>query len=479
MKILLYNFVQPSDRVSGAGGVGIYLQGLLQEFQDRNIDVITLSSGTSYSPYSSEITLRTKKHEKYSSANVVNSPVIAPSYKNFFSPDVYLRDMRLSVIPYELLKKYGHIDVLHFHNIEGLTLDFFYNLRRVFPASRIYYSAHNYNIVCPQVNLWREERENCGDYRGGRACVSCMPFRDADYQKRIQASYWLRHDLARWPAFFTSKMLRRKNLPLVDTGHFGPETKTIIRNDLAEDFGEYRRSNAAMARAVFDRILAVSDRTRTVLINHGLDPGNICMSYIGSAQVGSPKKQARRSFDDVLNIAYLGYARRDKGFFFLMRALRMLPDHIAKRVSLTVAVKVGDNDPVLSAVARLTDRLHAVSFHNGYSSSDIPILLSGVSLGIIPSLWEDNLPQVAIEYVAQGIPILVSDLGGASEIGGNKAFIFTAGSIPSFTQALQRILDKELKLEDFWLEQPNIRSMSAHASELIELYTKDLLSKKP
>ncbi len=478
MQILHYNFAQPSDNVSGAGGVGIYLNGLIHELKRRAADVIALSSGTSYSPYSSEVALQVKRKGRYDVANIINSPVIAPSHKNFFSPDLYLRDTRLDGIPRLLQRKFGDIDVFHFHNLEGLTINFFFRLRDAFPRSAIYFSAHNYNIVCPQVNLWKDDAASCTDYRDGKACVSCIQYRDSGYHKRVQASYWLKHDLARWPASVRSFLLRRKRLALQDWRHFEPGKAAILRKDLSEDFRAYRQENAAMARQVFDRVFAVSGRTKTVLIDHGLHAANVHVSYIGSTAVGEANAQRRTRVGEILRIAYFGYARRDKGFFFLMRALKALPENLARRIALTVAVRIQDKDPVTVMVGRLARTLHAVSLHNGYQARQLPLLLEGVSLGVIPSLWEDNLPQVAIEYVAAGVPILVSDLGGASEIGANQGFVFEAGSVASFTEALRRIADGDVPLADFWATPPNIRSLSTHVDELVGFYDEDLARRR-
>ena len=368
--------------------------------------------------------------------------------------------------------------MFHFHNLEGLTIGFFHRLRDAFPDAAIYLSTHNYNVVCPQVNLWRDDATNCTDYREGKACVGCVPYRDLEYHKRVQASYWLRHDLAKWPAAVRAFVTRRKKLALEDWRHFDPGQSLILRDGLGADFRAFRHANAAMAARVFDRVLAVSERTRTVLVNHGLDPANLHVSYIGSAKVGTITGERRTRFDTVLNIAYFGYARRDKGFHFLMRALKALPEQLAQRVALTVAVRIGDKDPVTAAIARLARTLHSVTLHNGYDAERLPALLRDVSLGIVPSLWEDNLPQVAIEYVAAGIPILVSDLGGAREIGANDAFVFAAGSIPSFTEALRRIIDKEVPLADFWSRPPNIRPLATHVDELLATYAEDLARRR-
>ena len=84
---------------------------------------------------------------------------------------------------------------------------------------------------------------------------------------------------------------------------------------------------------------------------------------------------------------------------------------------------------------------------------------------------------MAIEYVSAGIPVLVSDLGGASEIASNAAFVFEAGSIPSFAQALKAIVSGRVRLGDFWRSEPNIRSMTTHVEELLQMYAEDLSRK--
>lgn len=477
MRLLHYNFAKPDDAGAGAGGVGIYLKGLVDDLATRGMEVTTLGSGTSYSPYTAEVGLSVSKGGRYRTANILNSPVVAPSYKNFFAPDVYLKDERLNAIPRQLRERLGPFDILHFHGVEGLTLGFFHNLRAAFPSSVLYFSAHNYNLVCLQPNLWKDDRVNCTDYHEGKACVSCMPYRDAEYTKRVQAFYWLRSDLAKWPTPYRSYKMHKHKLAVEEWRHFEPGKTVIFRDGLSEDFRDYRQANAAMTSAVFDRVLAVSERTKTVLVNHSLDARNIRVSYIGNSRATAAPSLRRTGFTDPLHIAYFGYARRDKGFFFLMRALRALPEHVAKRIHLTVAVRVNDKDPVIGLVGRLAKTLHGVSLHNGYDARSMPALLSNVSLGIVPSLWEDNLPQVAIEYVSAGIPVLVSDLGGASEIASNAAFVFEAGSIPSFAQALEAIVSGRVRLGDFWRSEPNIRSMTTHVEELLQMYADDLSRK--
>jgi hypothetical protein len=77
---------------------------------------------------------------------------------------------------------------------------------------------------------------------------------------------------------------------------------------------------------VFDRVLAVSSRTADVLAARGVPRAKIAVSYIGTAHAARFAAGRRvTQAGDPLHIAYLGYMRADKGFYFLMHALAQMP----------------------------------------------------------------------------------------------------------------------------------------------------------
>ena len=91
-------------------------------------------------------------------------------------------------------------------------------------------------------------------------------------------------------------------------------------------------------------------------------------------------------------------------------------------------------------------------------------------LGVIPVLWEDNLPQVAIEFVANGIPILTSHLGGAREIANVNEFVFAAGDFGEFAEKISDIVDRRVELKTFWKNEINVCPMKRHVDALYEIY---------
>jgi glycosyltransferase involved in cell wall biosynthesis len=117
-----------------------------------------------------------------------------------------------------------------------------------------------------------------------------------------------------------------------------------------------------------------------------------------------------------------------------------MPAALARRLGLVFAAKVTD-EHAHKRIKKMAHRFAAVTFHDGYTHAQLPRILSGVDLGVVPVLWEDNLPQVALECVASGIPVLTSDRGGARELLNCRDLVFRAGSHPDFYARLQGVLD--------------------------------------
>jgi glycosyltransferase involved in cell wall biosynthesis len=192
-------------------------------------------------------------------------------------------------------------------------------------------------------------------------------------------------------------------------------------------------------------------------VGFGINPEKVQTLYIGTrfaepdrgSRVGGcgpeegpgtalPGPQAEQP--GTLRIAYLGYMRRDKGFYFYLKALEKMPAALARRLGLVFAAKVSD-ERAYRRVKRVAHRFAAVTFYDGYTHAQLPRILSGVDLGVVPVLWEDNLPQVALECVASGIPVLTSDRGGARELLDCPDLVFRAGSYRDFYARLRAVLD--------------------------------------
>lgn len=489
LRVLLYNFVQPEDPThKQGGGVAIYQRNLAAALRSAGHEVVSLSSGDRYDLLGDAPRVEFEGGEAMPErAVVVNSPVFAPAHSAFYAIRRYSEDVSLDGLPAALRARLGRLDVLHFQNLEGLTAGFLRGMRRAFPEARILLSAHNYNLVCPQVNLWFREHRPCRDYRGGRACVNCLlspnlhPFqRNIRRMERLLATLGIDRGspLLRPVKWLVRTPFRlRRSIEAMRRGKRAAAAERaptiLVDEGKAADYRGYRETNIALVRDVFDEILAVSERTREVLAHRGIPRERIAVSYIGTAHAARANA-ARRVTDfpeeGPLHLAYLGYMRADKGFYFLLHALGTLPESWCRRIALTVAAPAHDHGAV-EWLRSMAHRFAAITLHDGYTHATLPRVLEGVHLGVVPPLWEDNLPQVAIEMVAHGVPILTSSRGGAREIAAEREdFTFAAGDAASFRRRLGAILHRKVPLDRFWEGPLRLVSIEEHLRDLLTHY---------
>lgn len=294
MRLLTYNFVQPGDPRSGAkggGGVAIYHANLVHALQSAGHDLVCMSSGDRYDPVPGSSPARlASRRDTVERVEVVNSPVFAPAHSVFHQIKRYTADPGLDAIPAMLRARYGRFDALHFQNVEGLSAGFFRRLRRAYPDSTILVSAHNYNLVCPQVNLWFREHQVCKDYRGGRACINCLVTPDRSRHElniRRMDAILSRMGLPReGRAVSAAKWALRAPFRLARRLHRERSSASVpllIQDpDRARDYAAYREINIALTGEVFDQVLAVSERTRQVLAERGMPAERIALCPIGT-----------------------------------------------------------------------------------------------------------------------------------------------------------------------------------------------------
>ena len=302
------------------------------------------------------------------------------------------------------------------------------------------------------MNLWFQNRENCTDFAGGRKCVNCRPASPPPAATRRR---YLLQTLFRRVVGTRSRTLNGVGVaalesmrPLVRLAKRAagllrsapPPAPSLRLLDRAqsERFATRRATFVQALNRDADHVLAVSDRVAELAGRMGIRREKLATAYIGTRFAGAAARPTWVG-DRPLGLAYLGYMRADKGFYFLLRAFERMPADLAGRLSLTIAAKFTDRG-VLDWLRLMAHKFAAVTVIDGYTHATLPNILAGADLGVVPVLWEDNLPQVAIEMVGSGVPVLTSDLGGARELLNCPELTFRAGSIADFYRKLRGVL---------------------------------------
>ena len=493
MRVLYYNWVDYLDDEKRGGGVTIYQRNLLEGLADRaGVECAFLSSGISYDLRGGPPRWTAVRHGPQDGPapryEIVNSGVLAPAHHSFGNPTQIADSATLETF-YAFLEATGPWDVVHFNNLEGLPAQVL-GLKERFPDTQVVLSLHNYFAVCPQVNLWHQEAANCTDFSEGADCVECLPARPSERLVRAANALAFRLKCAGIRpgtrafdlAFSTAMRVGRRGMraaswargqmrrrPAAVAGAGDPAAAAAA----ARAFADRRTAMVAAINTGCDRVLAVSDRVRAIAAHHGVRADLLETSYIGSPQAEAFARTAPRPAllrpDGTLGLGYLGYMRRDKGFFFLLDALEALPDALAARLHLIAAARTGPPE-AMARLEALRGRLASLTHHDGYTHDDLDAVLAPVDLGVVPVMWEDNLPQVAIEMHARHIPLLTSDLGGAQELGRCADLVFRAGDAGDFAAAIARALSGTLDLDRYWQDAQAPVTMATHIDALLRLY---------
>lgn len=474
MKVLHYNWIDPEDRAERGGGVRLYMRALVAiQRQMPGWQVTTLASGLAHDlcargPYWRKC--RTGHYE------IVNSACLAPSHADF-TTDAQVQDAATEATFLQFLASTGPYDVVHVHSLEGLPAQALAFKAR-FPGTRLVFSLHNYHPFCPQVNLWWQERAACTDFAQGQNCTTCLLVTPRPGAvRRVYAAETVLRRAGMGPG---TRVYARIWRPLMQAGwralkgfRRAKAQESAAPVDLAARFRSRRSQMLTLINDHCDVVLAVSERTRTLAQGFGVTGCVTCPIGTDHAPLwtATDARELPREISPArpLRLAYLGYMRRDKGFVFLLEALEALPRDKAACLHLTVAARRGEAE-IMARMQRLRHRLAGLEWHDGYARDGLKALLADVDCGIVPPLWEDNLPQVALELHARRIPILTSDRGGAQELGGSDVLRFPAGDTDAFAALLGRLLAGQVDLGTYWARARVPKDMNCHAGELLDFY---------
>lgn len=467
MKILYYNWLQFDDKRFYGGGVNTYQKNLIEAMiKHENIQVYFLSSGKAYEKNMTHTYIRKTENiygNNCESYEIVNSPILSSAKLSFFDTRTYLYDKELVKVFAEFIQIHGGFDVIHFNNFEGLTLGVL-RTKEIFPDMKWIYTIHNYYLFCPEVQLWQHNKCNCTDFDNGRKCIQCGEY---TWKWKVKKKHFYKSRSQ------TQKTDRKmKCLDMLDRIYSNFMEKKIRRQEsgYAELFCEYRRQNILMFNRYIDVFLCVSDCVKRIALNMGLEAEKLYTEYIGTkfSDVYT-ERNVRSSLSDEFTIIYMGYMNQYKGFYFFLSALEQMEKEQSCKLNIIICAKNTDRTAV-DRIKNLEKKFHKVVYSDGYNHDELPQLLENVQLGVVPVLWEDNLPQIAIEMTSYGVPILTSDLGGAKELSDNDLFVFKAGNTQEFIDRILYFEQHREMLKEYWKNYKRPVSLEEHIKRLLVYY---------
>ncbi len=255
--------------------------------------------------------------------------------------------------------------------------------------------------------------------------------------------------------FSPAVLAATRGRPRVLTVH-GPEdwTRSLLRWNLAGAARGGRLSAGDAARYLYlrflqrpaylprlrrvDRVLAPSRYfADAVRADVGAVPVFVLPNGIGPG----PRPAPVEGLDRVL---FVGRLEPVKGVHVLLEAFRtLLAAHPGARLSV---VGDGTDRARLEAAAGELVADGRVVFHGWLPQPEVAGELRAASVVVLPSLWPENFPTVALEALQLGRPLVASRVGGLPElVGEDNGALVGAGDAAGLAAALGRLLgDREL-----------------------------------
>jgi glycosyltransferase involved in cell wall biosynthesis len=221
---------------------------------------------------------------------------------------------------------------------------------------------------------------------------------------------------------------------------------TILITKTGTIVPEYKRIFYFPDEKVKTRIIAIAEFTYRYLIDHYDIPSHMVrLIYQGIDLSRFSSKSLIKEVDEKVNInknkfpilACIGYLDERKGQSNAIRALERVIGFYPKCHLLIV----GDG-PDKGKLEKLVYELELGKRVTFIPFTDEPEkVIEGIDILLLPSLFKEGLPNVILEALAMGIPVIASDIGGISEIvkSNENGFLVPVGDLNRIVSAIQKI----------------------------------------
>ncbi|MBS1989155.1 MAG: glycosyltransferase [Cyanobacteria bacterium SZAS LIN-3] len=341
----------------------------------------------------------------------------------------------------------------------------------------VVFYATDFWFVCPVVQLTRPDGEVCrGPGPGALKCLTCYTPKLFAPAEEFNQALSKKYD-------FVAKTLSGLPGPvrgLAEGGLYGAYSAsktpaaalaTVNRASVLRDFANK-----------FDRILVPTKLMRDIFVENGIEERLIELVHYGidtSKLVGHQSK----SPSDILRIGYIGTFYEHKGVDLLINAFLALPDNERKRASLKLYGDTNQfpeySNKLKQLVITAGQRGRDVTFEGTFPNDRLGQILSDIDVLVVPSRWYENTPLVMQSALATKTPLIVTDLGGMSELvkHGHNGLLFKLNDYRSLAAQLLALLKEPALLGKLTGNIKDERTVPEMVNDIESVFDKVLASR--
>ncbi|MBP7738456.1 MAG: glycosyltransferase [Spirochaetes bacterium] len=335
-----------------------------------------------------------------------------------YSTDYFNFSHREIEVHFKKLAESFNPDVVHIHNVMGLSLGIIHIARK--KGIKTFITLHDNWGFCCKNTILKNNSEICATFEG---CESCLRYVNDGCERRIPIA--MRKD------FFMFQ--------LHEVDGFISPSRYIADNYIRAGFPGEKFS----------------------VIWNGID-----IEKFSSIT----KKESRE-----IRFTYIGYLGHHKGVHVLIDTL-----HFLKKEPIRInLVGEGDQGKKLEKKARRYGKSKQVAFWGKVDNRRIGEVLGDTDVFVLPSIWPENQPVTITEAMASGIPVIASNIGGIPELidDGVSGFLFKPGDVRDLYNKMMFFIMAPEKIREFGLAAFNTiaaRTFQSQVREIVDLYTDEL-----
>ena len=324
---------------------------------------------------------------------------------------------------FEYLKK-NNFDIIHIHATGDLPLDFYQKIQLL--NTKYIVSLHDYYLICPRIFMIDKFNNICHKVEIEK-CKSCIGlFESNDFLFRLGRKLDFRY-----PTIKSNNTQKRLEI-----------MKTFLEN-------------ASL-------LLPVSNKVKDIF--YDLCPtDNYRVLHIGNESANLDNAVQKQS--DKIRLSFLGTLNIHKGEDILFNILSEIDTN---RIQVNFYGRASKQ-----TIKKFSNK--KIKFKGSYTPDKLKNIMENTDLGLVLPIWEDNAPQVVMEFLNFGIPVIGTHRGGLPDFIDHKinGYLFDPEQkreIENVIQWINSIDDKKIT----YLKK-NIKKLKTpekHAKEIVEIYNK-------
>ncbi len=216
-----------------------------------------------------------------------------------------------------------------------------------------------------------------------------------------------------------------------------------------------------------DLFISPSNFLRNFFIRHGMPEQKIIFSDNGF--LPPPRFKPRKPVHPI-RFGYLGTWIPSKGIDIALKAFKDIDPNKAKLIVYGFFPGYDGYEDYEAYIHALSGP--AVDFQGKYDPELVYDVLAEIDCLVMPSIWWENSPLTIHEAFQALVPVITADVGGMAEwVREGGGMTFRHRDPQSLRSVIRRIINDPEVLEDLRMTIPDVKSVTQHADELLEIYS--------